>query len=628
MGFIAANNALAEAISLPSVSSTLALSADEQFLWVANPDANSVTKLNLQSGAIDKQIVTDQEPWSVAITQNKVLVANRQAGSLTLIDGNNTQQYPIGSEIASVVVSPDGKFAYITITGENRLAVFDINQRQVIQDILVGSQPWGLGLWRYDNGSAKLIVTHRIAKHGNNNQNPKDRQAWISLVSTDSGKVEEIDIPNYKFGFSNALESLALTEKYAFLPHLLQNPEESRSFHSTISGAITTVSLKEKLSPQARNIETNNSSFSTPVNFPRAIAVNPQQTRMYVVLAGSDLVMGINIEHSEHPRLIGFWQVGKNPRGIVLNRTGSKAYVMNYLSRDVSILDLADELHRAELNRFKTTEETLEAEVLRGKILFNKANDPRLSRLGWVSCASCHFDGGVDGTSWPSPEGLRQTKPLWELEGTAPFHISATRDEIQDFEMDIERFMGGVGLAPGVFNPLLGQPNAGTSDDLDALAKFVLTGVHAPRANQINPEILAFGRKKFSIHCAQCHGGEKWTTSHMPKSSDVSEPVNNDEATRQISNILQSVGTYNHNTDKIGKDGFDIPTLLGISSTAPYFHDGSAFTLKEVLDHPVHGGKLDDATQTSIIEFVKTIDSSTLSVKPANHQFIHKDIEP
>ena len=32
--------------------------------------------------------------------------------------------------------------------------------------------------------------------------------------------------------------------------------------------------------------------------------------------------------------------VGKNPRGIVVNSTDTRAYVMNYVSRDLTVIDL------------------------------------------------------------------------------------------------------------------------------------------------------------------------------------------------------------------------------------------------------------------------------------------------
>ena len=39
-------------------------------------------------------------------------------------------------------------------------------------------------------------------------------------------------------------------------------------------------------------------------------------------------------------------------------------------------------------------------------------------------------------------------------------------------------------------------------------------------------------------------------------------------------------------TDDLREFGrFDVPTLLGVSKTAPYFHDNSAATLEQVIEH-------------------------------------------
>ena len=53
--------------------------------------------------------------------------------------------------------------------------------------------------------------------------------------------------------------------------------------------------------------------------------------------------------------------------------------------------------------------------VLAGKQLFYDARDTRLAREGYMSCASCHNDGGSDGRVWDLTgmgEGLRNTVSL------------------------------------------------------------------------------------------------------------------------------------------------------------------------------------------------------------------------
>src|SRR5206468_12130079 len=79
----------------------------------------------------------------------------------------------------------------------------------------------------------------------------------------------------------------------------------------------------------------------------------------YAVSAGSDLLVKLNVaadgklsntvdadttryidlNNPSDPATAGD-HAGKNPQGIVINRMGTRAYVANFVSRDVSIVDL------------------------------------------------------------------------------------------------------------------------------------------------------------------------------------------------------------------------------------------------------------------------------------------------
>ena len=93
-------------------------------------------------------------------------------------------------------------------------------------------------------------------------------------------------------------------------------------------------------------------------------------------------------------------------------------------------------------------------------ITFHDAGDRRMSRDHYISCASCHLEGGHDGRTWDftqAGEGLRNTIDLRGRAGTAHgnVHWTANFDEIQDFEHDIRGPFGGDGfLNPIVFHNL------------------------------------------------------------------------------------------------------------------------------------------------------------------------------
>ena len=93
--------------------------------------------------------------------------------------------------------------------------------------------------------------------------------------------------------------------------------------------------------------------------------------------------------------------------------------------------------------------EALSSQVLLGKQLFYLAGadtaaggQSRMSLESYLSCATCHIDGGTDHRTYDFSqrgEGLRNTIDLRGRSGTehGNLHWSANFDEVQDFEIDI-----------------------------------------------------------------------------------------------------------------------------------------------------------------------------------------------
>jgi cytochrome c peroxidase len=73
----------------------------------------------------------------------------------------------------------------------------------------------------------------------------------------------------------------------------------------------------------------------------------------------------------------------------------------------------------------------------------------------------------------------------------------------------------------------------------------------------------------------------------------------------------------------LGANGFNIPSLIGVGTSAPYYHDGIAPTLDDVLNGSADGfgastlrtvHRVTDTTQrAALVEFLKSIDGSTTS---------------
>ena len=581
------DDAPSESAPPPAASASSPIAVSGTTVWVVAPDADLLRPFDAETFEPGEPFSIPGEPSSVAVAGELVAVVARRAGTLTLLRGDRRDEVHVGPEPGGVALTPDGATAYVTVSSADEVAVVSTARAEVVERIPVGRLPWAVA-----TDGARVVVTHRLSRRRDREGRNVGHEGWL----TELGAGERV-LPPVAFGFPNVLEAVVLAGDRAWVAHQLTQPAPPRTFETSVSAALSEVELPGS----ARTRDLNDPAFSTPVNFPRALAVTRDARTAYVVLAGVDTVMGIDLAGD---RLLGFWPTGTNPRGIALSADERRAFVSNHLSGDVSVLDLVDTVGRPEIARIPVAPVARPAEELRGRVLFNKANDPRLSHLGWMSCASCHPDGGTDGVTWATPDGPRQTMPLWDLAGTEPLHISATRDEVADFEVDIEALMGGLGLAPGPARRELGAPNGGRTDDLDALATFVRDGIRTPAAR---PADVSRGRALFvSSDCARCHGGPKWTRSALPGPVGSLAP----RGEPMTYAVLRDVGTFDPAADVLGAEGFDVPTLLGLHASAPYLHDGRATTLAEVLVPP-HAPALSTADRDALAAFLATIDATT-----------------
>lgn len=216
---------------------------------------------------------------------------------------------------------------------------------------------------------------------------------------------------------------------------------------------------------------------------------------------------------------------------------------------------------------------------------------------------------------------------------------SAVRDEVQDFERNIRLVSGGEGLIIG--EPITNVPdltpiaNTGRSADLDTLETYLRFGVRsriAPKTASL--AAVARGRQVFEgTNCATCHGGDNWSNSirdFTPPPNPAVEPI----CDAQLIRFLDSVGTFDAtlfsngqgneirantvlvNVQARGKDGLNPSSLLSVFATAPYFHNGSALTLEEVIALAPRNADdvhviTDSSKRRDLIRFLKSIDEST-----------------
>jgi CxxC motif-containing protein (DUF1111 family) len=173
-------------------------------------------------------------------------------------------------------------------------------------------------------------------------------------------------------------------------------------------------------------------------------------------------------------------------------------------------------------------------------------------------------------------------------------HWSGDLDELQDVEDTIRVIQAGSGLAPGAngCTPACntGPPNAGRHADLDALAAFMRAVTAPPTDLELDFPAVVRGAALFNDARTQC------ATCHIP-------PFFTDRKTH-------SVGTGQAPLERKGF-AFDTPSLRGLHDTAPYFHDGSAATLQDVVSGATgqHGNTsaLTASEKDDLVEFLRSI---------------------
>lgn len=169
--------------------------------------------------------------------------------------------------------------------------------------------------------------------------------------------------------------------------------------------------------------------------------------------------------------------------------------------------------------------------------------------LAGIVCASCHPEGRDDGHVWLLGDaGPRRSQSLaGDVRDTAPFHWRGELEDMSALMTDVYvSRMGGLPQSP---------------ERVAALEAYIGSFPAAPRAFISDAEAVERGRAVFESEqtgCADCHAGPK----------------------------LTSAGLFDVGTGQ----PFQVPSLVGLGTRAPYMHDGCAATITERFGATCGGG--------------------------------------
>jgi cytochrome c peroxidase len=264
--------------------------------------------------------------------------------------------------------------------------------------------------------------------------------------------------------------------------------------------------------------------------------------------------------------------------------------------------------------------------------------DPRLSRDGSVSCASCHnprfgfsdaapvstgIDGQTGGRNSPTVTNRVFSKDQFWDGRAADLEEQAKRPIENPIEMGFthEEAVARLKEIRGYrdqFRECFGTEEITIDHVAMAIAAFERTVMSGDspydRYNAGATEAISTAAERglaiFASkgNCLQCHSGFNFTDElyhNIGVGMDRSEP---------------DLGRFDHTKEDADRGAFKTPTLRDIALTAPYFHDGSAKTLEEVMEYYNSGGnkspylsqhmkqlRLTAREQSDVIEFMKTL---------------------
>lgn len=258
------------------------------------------------------------------------------------------------------------------------------------------------------------------------------------------------------------------------------------------------------------------------------------------------------------------------------------------------------------------------ARVELGKKLFF---DPRLSGDGNMSCSSCHnpsfgWSDGLPTARGAKSQVLGRATPtvfntafnsiqMWDgrkksLEDQALGPMQASVEMNTDLDKLFAFLRGNEGYRKLFEEAYPGQPIDGDTT-AKAIASFERTvissasqfdrwiagDVRAMTPDQVQGFALFVDPKKGN--CASCHSGSNFTDDgfHNIGLASYAKPD-------------ADPGRYAHKPLPALKGAFKTPTVREAANTAPYFHDGSAATLMDVVEHYDRGGDVKTNLSKSI----------------------------
>lgn len=525
-----------------------------------------------------------RHPVAIEFVDDHLLVANARSGTISVVDpdrGRIVREVEVGRRLSDLAVLPAGRGVLVADNARHELRLLSTETLKSFDHVAVPHSPVRIAvardgsfcsvtcLWSHRVAIVPLVLEESTTRFGV----PRvvdvpfapralcifDSDRTLIVADAFGGRFATIDVARTKvrtetrFNGHNVADLLPAPDgRQLLVAHQIANdrfPTERERVHagSIIGNQLRSIPVPEFTRDDAPHLEGIVSPLGEPGHAaadPSAIAITKDGTRI-VATAGTDEVHVRGPADDDCVRL----PVGRRPTAIA-TRSG-RAFVANELDDTITILDLQS----------LRTERTISlgprppaTEVTRGEQLFT---DGRLSLDGWMSCGSCHPGGHtngrlVDNFSDGTVGTPKQTPSLLGTGDTRPWAWNAGGDSLtRQIHASITKTMRGA---------------TPTKKDVLAIEAYLATLSPPPSLAEARGELdestLKRGSRVFDrLGCANCHVPPRYTNEGVV-----------------------DVGLH----DEAGEKYFNPPSLRGVSQRGPYYHDGRAASLRDVLTSETH----------------------------------------
>ena len=570
----------------------VAVAPNGRLLYVSDKTAGCVTVLDTASGKVVAEIAIAGEPNGLALSADgkALYVAERKSHSIVIIDTARATlagRIQVGPWPVALAVGPKGKRLYSCNQGDHSVSAIDLSLGKEVKRLGAVREPSCAAL---TPDESRLIITN-LLPHGVGTD--PALAADVCIYDTEAlAERARVRLPPGSTVVSGVCASP--DGKWAYVVHTIARfnlpiTQLERGWVHTYGLSILEIASARRVATVLLDDMTGGSAD------PWAVVCSRDGTQLWISHAGTHEVTRVAIE-KVHALLSGkvppevaqlkdgdrdnIWvrisqdpaileqlandltalyvagaisrasTGGMGPRGLALAPDGQRLFVANYFSGTVSVLDASG---GRLLESIAVGPQAPPDAARRGEIYFH---DAMRCFQHWHSCATCHPQGRVDGLPWDfMRDGIGNGKDVISLvliHLTSPHNRRATRPDPREC------------MRTGVTGSHLIVPEASEVDDLTAYARSL-----QPEPNPVAvrfADAAARGKAIFEgkAGCAACHPAPYFTDRKMHNVGIItpSEP-----------------------------DGrYDTPTLIEVYRTAPYFHDGRALTIRDVLTKHDPGG--------------------------------------